>query len=124
MNINLDNELFFNKKLPMLSGRQLGRDARAYFGIGKLEFTTEKHTISFPKELRIIHSSFFSGLLGQTILKLGHSDFRYFFQLDISNMGDNYGEDITDTFDDFIHHECMNPNMYKKQDWEKFSENY
>jgi len=26
--------------------------------------------------------------------------------------------------DDFIHHECLNPNMYKKQDWEKFSENY
>jgi len=26
--------------------------------------------------------------------------------------------------DDFIRFSCMNPNMYKKQDWEKFSENY
>ncbi len=71
----------------VLSGRNRGQTARSQFKVDKLDESADTHIkVSIPGTVKIITSSFFLGLFGPSILKLGSKTaFKDKYQIDASD---------------------------------------
>ena len=82
MNIQLNQ--FNDQSYKVLSGVNLGAEARKSFDLDTLDTIAETVTITIPDDVISVNSSFFSGLFQSSIKKLGEVKFRehYVFECD------------------------------------------
>ncbi len=73
-----------NKTYKVLSGKELGAKARAFFNLDLLDSQANTVTFTVPEEVFSINSSFFSAMFQKSIKTLGVSQFRkqYIFDCD------------------------------------------
>ena len=80
----LDLSIINGKKYKVLSGRNLGAEARKFFSLDLLD--AQKNTVEFtvPDDVYSVNSSFFSSLFQKSIKLLGEKEFRerYLFDCD------------------------------------------
>ena len=78
----IDLSVIQGKKYKVLSGVELGKQARKVFKIDELDAQSEPVTFVVPKDVFSLNSSFFSGLFYDSIVKFKEVGFRekYIFE--------------------------------------------
>lgn len=90
--INLDD--FRGKKSKILSGRDEGEAARVKLKMEKLDISVNQVKIIVPDDIWSINSSFFLGLFGESIRKMGEDGFREKFIFECS---ESVSEDVEES---------------------------
>lgn len=92
-----------NKKYKVLSGVNLGKEARAYFNLDLLDTQKNLVEIFVPDDVFSVNSSFFSGLFQKSLKSLGEKTFRERYKFDCDDIIrlniENGIMNITKTFD-------------------------
>lgn len=78
--IDLDDHRTGNT--PVLSGRQRGKEVRRSTRLDSEDDSAQKITIIVPEDVYLVASSFFLGMLGPSVRKLGEAGFRERFEFE------------------------------------------
>ena len=82
----IDLSVIQSKKYKVLSGVELGKQARKFFKIDDLDAQSTVVTLVVPKDVFSLNSSFFSGLFYDSIVKLKEVGFREKYVFDCTDI--------------------------------------
>lgn len=72
----IDLSVIERKKYKVLSGVDLGKQARSFFKLNELDAQDGSVTLVVPNDVFSLNSSFFAGLFHDSIIKLKETGFR------------------------------------------------
>lgn len=76
----LDLGQYLRKRERVLSGRERGEEVRRISKLEEMERRGKKITVIVPEEVYSLNASFFLGLFGPIIRRLGENEFRARFE--------------------------------------------
>lgn len=78
----IDMSIIKNEKYKVLSGVDLGKEARKQFNLDMLDKQDNQVTFLIPDDVFSVNSSFFSGLFQVSLKNLGEENFRKIYKFE------------------------------------------
>lgn len=94
MDLFVDLDLYRSKGSRVFAGRERGAEVRRLSGIDEAERSGRRIVIHIPEDVLSVNSSFWLGLVGDSVRRLREQRFRDLFRLDSPTHQDVYESGI------------------------------